>query len=230
MFFFFHLAVGAVLGVLLAGWRGDKRLFYAAILGSGLPDFIDKPLGELVLADSIGYGRIYFHSLLFLCILAIAALLLYRTRWSAPLLALAGGVGLHQVFDEMWHEPVNWLWPLFGPSFSHDYSGNLLENILSEITNPSEWIFFLAVSILILLALEGKSNAAVRRFISPIAPFLPLALGAFAVIAFLAGMRILPVAITGLSKRSDNLFLAAGTLVAAIVLALQQRWIRGGKP
>lgn len=74
MLLFVHL--GITLGSFEAGvsvyrWLTKKPLnlipYYPAILvGSVLPDIIDKPLGGIILKDTIGNGRIYAHTLLFL--------------------------------------------------------------------------------------------------------------------------------------------------------------------
>jgi hypothetical protein len=58
-------------------------------------------------------------------------------------------MALHQVFDEMWALPANWFYPLLGPFrgfMIHDYVGTYF---WFEITNPSEWLFFIGTSILL---------------------------------------------------------------------------------
>ena len=230
MFFFFHLVVGAVLGLALAGWRKDTRLLYAAILGSALPDLIDKPLGEVLLAQSLGYGRIYFHSLIIVCVLAITGVVLLRSRWGPAVLVTAAGMFLHQVFDEMWTEPVNWFWPFLGPFMVHHAYSSLLEGLIAEITAPSEWIFFLALIIIVVVPLAGNRRISAKYavIIRSISTLLPLLLGAVAIIAFLVGIRILPVSVTGLAPASHNLVLAAGALIAAALLVLHSRWSATG--
>jgi hypothetical protein len=56
---------------------------------------------------------------------------------------------LHQVFDEMWNEPVNWFYPLLGPfqgSMIPDYIGTYF---WFEITNPSEWLFMIGTVVIL---------------------------------------------------------------------------------
>ncbi len=58
-------------------------------------------------------------------------------------------MALHQVFDEMWSLPANWFYPLLGPfrgSMIPDYVGTYF---WFEITNPSEWLFFMGTSIVL---------------------------------------------------------------------------------
>jgi membrane-bound metal-dependent hydrolase YbcI (DUF457 family) len=64
MYFFAHLFAGVVIGLVLALVSGRRILFWAAALGSILPDLLDKPIGLIVLRGSVDNGRIYFHSLI----------------------------------------------------------------------------------------------------------------------------------------------------------------------
>jgi hypothetical protein len=88
----------------------DIRLL---ILGSLLPDIIDKPLGHLILPHN--NGRIIVHSLLLAVILLLSALA-YR-----PLMPLSLGVSMHQILDGTFLYPKNSLWPIFGGFESTDY-------------------------------------------------------------------------------------------------------------
>jgi membrane-bound metal-dependent hydrolase YbcI (DUF457 family) len=100
----------AHLGLTLAGarlMRGADLAF--VLLGSMLPDIIDKPLGE-VLFGTPAMGRTITHTLLFLLLLGIAAYYLsdLRLAW------VAGGVLAHLLLDFMWNSPSTLLWPLLG--------------------------------------------------------------------------------------------------------------------
>ena len=64
MYFFAHLFAGVVIGLVLALASRRRILFWAAALGSILPDLLDKPIGLIVLHGSVDNGRIYFHSLI----------------------------------------------------------------------------------------------------------------------------------------------------------------------
>ncbi len=118
--------------------RADIRLL---LIGSLLPDIIDKPVGQVWLRDSIGSGRIYAHSLLFLLGLAVVGLAWYRLRAGNGPLLLAAGVLAHLVFDQMWLEPVSLLWPLQGLAFPRTYydgwAGSLWQDLLHK---PSTYI------------------------------------------------------------------------------------------
>ena len=55
----------------------DIRLLF---IGSLLPDIIDKPLGMIILRDSLANGRIFAHTLLFLVVLTICGTYLWTSR------------------------------------------------------------------------------------------------------------------------------------------------------
>ena len=101
----------------LAGLAGYLDIRWL-LVGSLLPDIIDKPLGQFIFRDYIGTGRAYAHTLLFL-ILVITAGLLIRFRFLRTWgLALAFGTLIHDVLDFLWLSPKEFLWPLYGWHFS----------------------------------------------------------------------------------------------------------------
>jgi inner membrane protein len=95
----------------------DLRLL---IVGSLLPDIIDKPLGQIFLRHSLNNGRIYSHTLLFLVVLIIMAAALYHQRRKAWIYLLAGGTFTHLIMDEMWLEPQTLFWPFFDLGFPRE--------------------------------------------------------------------------------------------------------------
>ncbi len=107
--------------------RLDLRLL---IVGSLLPDIIDKPLGLIILRDSISYGRIYSHTLLFLILLALGGWLLYRFRRQTWLIVLAVGAAGHHILDLIWLSPSVFFWPFLGTTFPRENPGNYLEELL----------------------------------------------------------------------------------------------------
>jgi len=102
-----HLGIGLGLAWLATTRRRDPIDFRLVLLGTVLPDLIDKPLAALLGLE----GRLWAHSLLFLVGLA----LLSRVPSLRPILWLAFGVGTHLVLDQIWWQPVVVLWPAFGP-------------------------------------------------------------------------------------------------------------------
>lgn len=151
MYFFFHLFTGIIVGLLIGDFFHDNRWVLPCTFGAILPDLIDKPLGHLMYAESIGYGRIYGHCLFFFLLVLFIGLLLWRIRNSPFFLAMAVGILSHQVLDLMWHEPVNWFFPLLGPFKGHLPQDYLLVLMVQELTNPFEILIAIIIGLCILL-------------------------------------------------------------------------------
>jgi inner membrane protein len=92
----------------------DIRLL---VIGSMLPDIIDKPLGQYFFSGTFSNGRVFAHTLLFLVLVTAAGWFLYRRRRQRWLLTLAAGVFTHLAFDEMWQVPATIFWPVLGLQF-----------------------------------------------------------------------------------------------------------------
>lgn len=113
--------------------RLDIRLL---LLGSLLPDIIDKPVGHFFFRDTFSNGRLFAHTLLFVVVISFAGLYLYRSRGRFWLLVLAFGAFAHLVFDQMWRIPQTLLWPLYGFAFEKvdltDWGSRLLNSLLGD--------------------------------------------------------------------------------------------------
>jgi inner membrane protein len=114
------------------GKRVDIRLL---LIGSLLPDIIDKPLGQWLLRDAISNGRIFCHTLLFLILLTLGGLYLYLNRHHTWLLVISFGTFTHLVFDQMWLSPHTLFWPLYGVAFGRVDLTNWVQRILYELPN-----------------------------------------------------------------------------------------------
>lgn len=100
----------------IKGWAGliDYRM---VLLGSLLPDIIDKPVWFLVsrlTGDTTLSGRGYAHTLLFSLILCLSGLVLIRYKQSWLLIVSLSSF-MHLILDQIWDSPVVLLWPLLGP-------------------------------------------------------------------------------------------------------------------
>jgi inner membrane protein len=87
------------------------------LLGSMLPDLIDKPIGVLLSPIYVTDGRLITHTLLFLIIMACLGSYIavkQRKLWG---LYIIFGVLVHLILDSMWLEPVVLLWPALGFGF-----------------------------------------------------------------------------------------------------------------
>jgi hypothetical protein len=168
MYLLAHAMVGILIGIVLAAIVGDRRVVALAALGAVLPDLIDKPLGHIILAGTVNYGRIYFHGLTILFVILIAGLLFYHYRRRIGLLALAAGMASHQFLDGMWRHPIEWFWPFLGPLPRHDYSGGFLwDAILRELTQPSEWLFFILIAGLFAVLYRRELEEVANRLTRP---------------------------------------------------------------
>jgi membrane-bound metal-dependent hydrolase YbcI (DUF457 family) len=130
MFVFGH--IGITLGIFYILNRfTSKNSFWANVpwiaIGALLPDFIDKPLGRIILAETIGSGRIFAHTLLFGLLLGLAGYYLY-SQGKPEFLIIAGASFCHLLEDQMWNMPGVLFWPLLGWKFPRDtISGSFIQ-------------------------------------------------------------------------------------------------------
>lgn len=87
------------------------------IIGSLLPDIIDKPIGRYFFNNTFGTGQIYCHTLLFAILLFLAGFFIAFKYKKSLMLMLAFGTFVHLILDGMWLKPHILLWPLFGFRF-----------------------------------------------------------------------------------------------------------------
>jgi len=104
----------------------DIRLL---LIGSLLPDIIDKPVGQFFFRDTFSNGRIFSHTLLFLVVIALVGLYIYRRHGKLWLLVLSFGTFAHIMEDEMWLYYQTLLWPLYGFVFKMIDLTNWTQNI-----------------------------------------------------------------------------------------------------
>ena len=119
--------------------RIDIRIL---LLGALLPDIIDKPVGQLLLRGILDNGRIFCHTLLFLIIITLVGLFIFRIRRKNWLLVLSGGIFSHLILDEMWHTPETLLWPVYGFAFERleDFTCWLNFIVYGLFNNPAVYI------------------------------------------------------------------------------------------
>lgn len=110
-----ELGIGLGLAWLVFSRIRDRVDFRLILLGSILPDLIDKPLGLALGLE----GRLWAHTLLFLGILA----LLSRVPALRALQWLTFGDAVHLLVDLIWQQPYVALWPAYGWSFPPEVFG-----------------------------------------------------------------------------------------------------------
>ena len=235
MLAFAHLCIGAIAGMLLLSWTGNRILFPVAVIASLLPDLVDKPLEIFGLGEILGYEVLILHTLLALIIIGVLAFLVYRLSPSHEL-ALAVAVvalmvGLHQVMDLAWMSPERWLYPFLGPipqscsCLSPEVApapgalalqiplGFAGKTIADEILSPSEWVFGVVLALVIVSPWLGK-----RAFLWGSALLLIMAAAA---LAPLAG---LPLHLTTQDGRQMEILLVLIAAAGAAGLWFCYRW------
>ena len=150
------------------------------LVGSLLPDIIDKPLGLWLLGDTLASGRVYCHTLLFAGLLTLGGWYLSRRgqRW---LRALSFGVLAHLVLDQMWLSPQTLFWPLLGTSFPPIDVSGWFEGILGALfSRPDVFIpEILGAGVLIWFLWQLARRHQLKDFLRhgrlyPIASVLPI--------------------------------------------------------
>ena len=111
------------------------------LIGSLLPDIIDKPIGLFFFGDTFSSGRIIGHTLLFFILTLLPGLYLYHNRRKIYLLSLSFGTFTHLVFDQMWHDPRALFWPIYGAAFIKIDLATWMPNILHALmTDPEVYV------------------------------------------------------------------------------------------
>lgn len=125
----------------------DYRL---VLIGSLLPDILDKPSWLITLGDIFPSGRAYGHTLLFSMVLFVCGLMLikYKKSW---LLIISLSSIIHLILDRMWTSPVVLWWPLLGPIQTADATGWMSDIIGALFSNPGVYISEIIGLIIILL-------------------------------------------------------------------------------
>ena len=114
----------------------DYRL---VLLGSLLPDILDKPSWLLASSNIFPSGRDYGHTFLFNLLLFICGLVLikYKKSW---LLIISLSSIIHLILDQTWNNPVALWWPLLG-SFQRVKTTGWLPGIMHAVSSdPGTYI------------------------------------------------------------------------------------------
>jgi hypothetical protein len=111
------------------------------LIGSLLPDIIDKPVGLFFFSETFSNGRIFCHTLLFLILVTAMGFYFYRHHGKTWALALSIGTFAHLILDQMWFTPQTLFWPIFGFKFERldisDWTINIFQELL---TDPAVYI------------------------------------------------------------------------------------------
>jgi inner membrane protein len=116
----------------------DLRLL---LIGSLLPDIIDKPLGHIIFRETISNGRTFCHTLLFLLIISPIGIFIHRKTHKTWLIVLAFGTGIHLILDQMWRDPQTLFWPLLNVNFEKTDTSNWIPKMIHTLViNPGDYI------------------------------------------------------------------------------------------
>ncbi len=146
------------------GARIDIRLL---LIGSLLPDIIDKPLGIYIFPEALSNGRIFSHTILFLFIVTISGIYLFRSRGKTYLLAVSFGILTHLILDQMWLAPRTLFWPIYGIAFDKSGTTDWIINIIHRLViDPTVYIpELVGLAILVWFVLALVQKQAVLRFL-----------------------------------------------------------------
>ncbi len=135
--------------------------FRLVLLGSILPDLIDKPLGAILHLEA----RLWAHSLLFLAVILAASLVpvLRGLRW------VGFGDAVHLLVDLIWQQPQVMLWPLLGVAFPAETTPQSIGSYLHILLTDPYVQFGEIVGSIILISMAWYyglfSWTALKRFL-----------------------------------------------------------------
>lgn len=143
--------------------RESKPLidYRIVLVGSILPDIIDKPIGAFLFRSTFHNSRIFGHTLLFSLILILIGLFRLLKERKNRILLLGISSSIHLILDSMWLYTKILFWPYYGWKFPERPEGNWLNNdIIRLITDPSyylpETIGFIILAYYIIKTIRGK--------------------------------------------------------------------------
>ncbi|MCH8206428.1 MAG: metal-dependent hydrolase [Chloroflexi bacterium] len=149
----------------LSRWL-DYRLI---VVGSLVPDMIDKPLGFLLAPDLVNNGtRSLAHGVVFALLLMAVATVWFRHTRRSGLLGLSGAAVCHLILDRMWGQPEIALWPFLGWSFPAgtadlaERSSAYLRDLLTFYTDGPELV---GAVVIVLFALRLWRTRTILPFL-----------------------------------------------------------------
>lgn len=143
MILFGHL--GITLALTNASERAVKKLkpqltkqhidYRLLLVGSILPDLLDKPLIFIASGGQYSSGRVYGHSLIFLLLISALGLLTKLRSNKNAVFTIALGSVIHFCLDGMWYYPETLFWPFY--EILTNYKENSIVYWLTSIFNQN---------------------------------------------------------------------------------------------
>jgi len=139
------------------------------LIGSLLPDIIDKPVGLYLFKDTFDNGRIFSHTLLFLVLISAGGFFLWKRYHRVWMFSLAAGTLMHLILDESWLAPGTLFWPLFGLEFPEIELADFMRHIFEALflvpkTSISELIGLIIVIWFVLVLIRRKTTGNFLKY------------------------------------------------------------------
>ncbi|SHK29616.1 LexA-binding, inner membrane-associated putative hydrolase [Clostridium cavendishii DSM 21758] len=108
------------------------------LIGSILPDIVDKPIGAYFFRSTFHNSRIFGHTLIVSLILVVLGLYMIYKERKNKILTLGMSTSIHLILDSMWLYKGILFWPYYGLRFPERPEGNWVNmNIVRLFTDPS---------------------------------------------------------------------------------------------
>ena len=133
--------VGATVLMVRYVFRDPNMDLRWVMVGSLLPDLIDKPIGSIFFHDTFGTHRLLAHAVVF-PIVGLAVVLVATRRGSAirrGLIGLVIGVFVHLLLDAAWASPEAFWWPFFGAEFPPIVDSDFASLLARMVSDPLVW-------------------------------------------------------------------------------------------
>jgi len=109
---FGHIGINFIVINSLSRINTKRKVLYL-LVGSMLPDIIDKPLGFIIFGG-FGNGRLIAHTLIFNISLLLVLIILSIKKNKRDILIIPAASFLHLIEDEMWKFPKILFYPFLG--------------------------------------------------------------------------------------------------------------------
>ncbi|MEJ5186278.1 MAG: metal-dependent hydrolase [Candidatus Geothermincolales bacterium] len=139
------------------------------LLGSLLPDLVDKPLGKVIFGGYFQNGRIFFHTLLVLSLFLAVGVILWR-KGDIRVISLAAGMAVHLLLDGLWTFPETAFWPLLGPFPRFPEKGSLWKYLVEQLKDPLVLFTELSGLVALVLSLRAMGYSSTRKAIGLFLP------------------------------------------------------------
>lgn len=134
--------LGATMLIVRYVFRDPKMDLRWVLVGSILPDIIDKPIGSVLFNETFETHRLFAHSLVFpVAALALALAVARRdTALRRGLIGLVIGVFVHLLLDAAWATPEAFWWPFFGWEFPRVLDSDIVSLLGRMVSDPLVWV------------------------------------------------------------------------------------------